>query len=462
MSLRNSLARAPPPKIASRLETRADESVRPFSLLAPRRGVSISRQTFVDLVQHALLSLGYSRPKQLVDFSTACRIRERRDSVTILLCGTSGCGKSTLASLLASRLGIHSMMSTDSVRGLLRSFDTKRENHFIWSSTYEAGAILQGGVGPSGSSAGSLERSPSTNHRKAVIQGYKAQSEMVLDHLSNLIDHAAGRGESLIIEGVHLSVSFMIQLMRRNRNHHHHVLPFLLYISNEQKHKERFAVRARAMALTRSKNKYVNNFRNIRIIQDYLCKKADKYLVPKIDNSNIDRSVAAIHTILLGCLRSGEIDASTDPLSALHDEYEKLNQGHVWGGKDMLQLIRQKKTVDISVVPGVGATEAQGASHHKAQDELFYARAAGKKGRRSSVDDDEDEVSSGEAEGESYPEEEEDEDDRGGTSAILGMAPGHVSDAGSILESHEDRSDVQDSGDGMGPFAAPRKQSHSL
>ena len=56
----------------------------------------------------------------------------------------------------------------------------------------------------------------------------------------------------------------------------------------------------------------------------------------------------------------------------------------------------------------------------------------------------------------------EDEDDRGGTSAILGMAPGHVSDAGSILESHEDRSDVQDSGDGMGPFAARRKQSHSL
>jgi ABC-type multidrug transport system fused ATPase/permease subunit len=28
------------------------------------------------------------------------RIRERKASVTVLLCGTSGCGKSTLASLL--------------------------------------------------------------------------------------------------------------------------------------------------------------------------------------------------------------------------------------------------------------------------------------------------------------------------------------------------------------------------
>jgi len=28
------------------------------------------------------------------------RIRERKESVTVLLCGTSGCGKSTLSALL--------------------------------------------------------------------------------------------------------------------------------------------------------------------------------------------------------------------------------------------------------------------------------------------------------------------------------------------------------------------------
>lgn len=30
----------------------------------------------------------------------SCRIRERKESVTVLLCGTSGCGKSTLSALL--------------------------------------------------------------------------------------------------------------------------------------------------------------------------------------------------------------------------------------------------------------------------------------------------------------------------------------------------------------------------
>ncbi len=188
----------------------------------------------------------------------------------------------------------------------------------------------------------------------------KAQSEMVMDHLNNLISHCSKRRESLIVEGVHLSMHCMIQLMKQ----HESVLPFLIFISNEQKHKERFAVRARAMALTPMKNKYVNHFRNIRIIQDYLCKKADKHLIPKIDNSNIDRSVAAIHTIVLSVLRCGMVDPA-----ALHSELEKLNQGHVWGGKDMLQLIRQKKAVEIK------------DGDHKNLDNIFYSTGRRKLGQ---------------------------------------------------------------------------------
>ena len=52
-------------------------------------------------------------PPLLPDFRSACSLREHTSSVTILLCGTSGTGKSTLASLLASRLGITTVVSTD-------------------------------------------------------------------------------------------------------------------------------------------------------------------------------------------------------------------------------------------------------------------------------------------------------------------------------------------------------------
>ena len=38
-------------------------------------------------------------------------------------------------------------------------------------------------------------------------------------------------------------------------------------------------------------------------LQDYLCRRADKHMIPKVDNTNVDRSVATIHATVLACLR---------------------------------------------------------------------------------------------------------------------------------------------------------------
>ena len=38
-------------------------------------------------------------------------------------------------------------------------------------------------------------------------------------------------------------------------------------------------------------------------MQDYLCRRADKHMIPKVDNTNVDRSVATIHATVLACLR---------------------------------------------------------------------------------------------------------------------------------------------------------------
>jgi 2-phosphoglycerate kinase len=40
---------------------------------------------------------------------------------------------------------------------------------------------------------------------------------------------------------------------------------------------------------------------NIRLIQEYLVRKADKYCVPRVDNSNVDRSVGIIHLTVMRC-----------------------------------------------------------------------------------------------------------------------------------------------------------------
>lgn len=122
---------------------------------------------------------------------------------------------------------------------------------------------------------------------KKIIKGYLTQANLVNRELTNVIDKLIQRRESVVIEGVHLTIEFIKSLMVKYK----FVLPFIVYISKAEKHKERFAVRSKLMTLDAKYNKYVEYFENIRIIQNYIVKKADESLLPKIDNNNIDKSL---------------------------------------------------------------------------------------------------------------------------------------------------------------------------
>lgn len=128
---------------------------------------------------------------------------------------------------------------------------------------------------------------------------------------------------------------------------HPSIIPFMIYITNEGKHMERFAVRAKYMTLDPSKNKYVKYIRNIRTIQDYLCQRADKHLVPKINNTNVDKSVAAIHATVFSCLRRREAgehlyDPTTNTVFVINEEYRHQCAAHSLSSKGMFQLIQRK------------------------------------------------------------------------------------------------------------------------
>eukprot|EP00775_Hariotina_reticulata_P003342 gene3342-3618_t len=120
-------------------------------------------------------------------------LRERRRCIIVLLCGTSGSGKSTLASILANRLGITTVISTDSIRHMLRSFHSPEGCPLLWASTYEAGNCLQADA-KSG-------KAPAT-HSERVLCGYKAQCELLAEQLEVLVAGCEGRQQSLICEGM--------------------------------------------------------------------------------------------------------------------------------------------------------------------------------------------------------------------------------------------------------------------
>lgn len=128
---------------------------------------------------------------------------------------------------------------------------------------------------------------------------------------------------------------------------HPSILPFMIYITNEDKHLERFAVRAKYMTLDPAKNKYVKYIRNIRTIQEYLCKRADKHLVPKINNTNVDRSVAAIHATVFSCLRRREAgeqlyDSTTNTVTLIDEEYRNQCAANSLSSKGMFKLLQRK------------------------------------------------------------------------------------------------------------------------
>jgi hypothetical protein len=127
---------------------------------------------------------------------------------------------------------------------------------------------------------------------------------------------------------------------------HPSIIPFMIYISSEGKHTERFAVRAKYMTLDPTKNKYVKYINNIRTIQEYLCSRADKYLVPKVNNTNVDRSVASIHATVFSSLRrraAGDqlYDPGTNTVAAVNDEYKNQCVANSMSSKGMFKLIQR-------------------------------------------------------------------------------------------------------------------------
>lgn len=122
----------------------------------------------------------------------------------------------------------------------MRSFVDEKQNPLLWASTYHAGEYLDrvavgeakvkkkakklvspllttGDVSDSSNSGKTSPKGGSSaeliSPKQMAIEGYKAQSEMVIDGLDRLITGWEERKESVVVEGVHLSLNFVVKQM---------------------------------------------------------------------------------------------------------------------------------------------------------------------------------------------------------------------------------------------------------
>ena len=194
--------------------------------------------------------------------------------VIILLGGAAGVGKTSLALEVAHRLGIGRVLSTDSIRQIMRLVLSPELVPALHGSSYDAHRLL----GPE-----SLGDDP-------VIEGFRAQTATVSVGLRASMDRAVAENTSMVLDGVSI-VPGLIDLEAYAELAH--VVFLVVACLDEKAFPTRFAARE-AGQKHRGMHRYLENIDAILKIQDDFLDVADRYDVPIVDNDSFDRSVLFI------------------------------------------------------------------------------------------------------------------------------------------------------------------------
>jgi 2-phosphoglycerate kinase len=200
-------------------------------------------------------------------------LRKLKYPMIILLGGATGVGKSTLATELAFRLGIRTILGTDTVREVMRKIISKELLPSIHTSSFLAWKELR-------------------NLPKDVdplIYGFESQVRYVTVGINAVVERSYREGFNTIIEGIHLVPGY-VSLNDRS-------FMYLITVKNSEALEARFYERARYSL--RPAEYYVKNIDNIMRIQEYLIEKAKEHGIPIIENVELEQSVNAIMNNLM-------------------------------------------------------------------------------------------------------------------------------------------------------------------
>ncbi len=223
--------------------------------------------------------------------------------VILLVGGTTGVGKSTIAAELAHRLGIVRITSTDSIREVMRSQFSKELMPALYGSSFTAWKLL---------------RFPLPKTADPVIVGFTEQCELVTIGVEAIIERTINEGVNMVIEGAHILPGFI----KPEYQHQAFIIQAVVAVNDAEQHKSHFYVREIEGAPNRPHDKYIENFENIRKIQDYTKRLAKAQKVPVFGSYNLDQTVAKIMKYTLDLIFEAP-DISTDSKSA------RANNGHI-------------------------------------------------------------------------------------------------------------------------------------
>lgn len=278
------------------------------SLLAaaidPHDAFDVAREIELELVRtgthsierHEIRRLGYEAlartfgPKTAERYLVWRRYEDPDRPVLILLGGTAGVGKTSLGLEVAHRLGIGRVLSSDSVRQIMRIMLSPELAPAIHGSSYDAYQLFP---------AETLGDDP-------VIEGFRAQTATVSVGIRASMDRAVAENASLVMDGVSIMPG-VIDLEPYGRVAD--VIFLMVATLDPEVFANRFASRAEDQS-RRGAHRYLENLDAILKIQDHLLEAADRYDVPIVENESFDRAVLLIVRHVTETLRKkGAFDA---------------------------------------------------------------------------------------------------------------------------------------------------------
>ncbi len=190
----------------------------------------------------------------------------------ILIGGATGVGKSTIATLIASRLNITRVASTDAIREVMRASVSERLIRPLRGSSYNAYKNLT--LPPSGV--------------EPVVLGFREQVMAVSVGVEAIIKRSIEEKTDIVIEGAHIVPGFLDieELMSKAM-----VVQTVISVPDKEVHKEHFTKRTVETQGMRPMQKYIKHLDKIQKIQAYIEDLAAKKGIKIINNYDLDSTV---------------------------------------------------------------------------------------------------------------------------------------------------------------------------